>query len=59
MNRRHCPTPAKIRYRDSDAAWAALAGINTGRRTAGRRETACYRCPCRGWHLTSKGRRRV
>ena len=51
----------KIRYRDELGAQIALA--STGRASRGRArpkdEARAYRCPrCKGWHLTSKGRRR-
>lgn len=53
-----CPS-GKTRYRDRIGALLALA--STQRRDGSRRpktEKRAYRCPdCRGWHLTSKGKR--
>lgn len=61
MTRKNTSTCAdgKVRYRDRVAALLALA--NTARVDSARRpktERRAYPCPqCRGWHLTSKGRR--
>jgi epoxyqueuosine reductase QueG len=54
-----CPS-GKTRYRDAIAAKLALA--STARRDGSRRsklESRVYRCDqCKGWHLTSKGKRK-
>lgn len=48
---------AKVRYRTELDAKIALASTNASARKR-RGETAYYRCPqCKGWHLTSSGRR--
>lgn len=54
VERRRCPTPDKVKYRDSAAAALALsrAGRNGHRELKSPRRS--YRCPCGRWHLTSK-----
>lgn len=52
-----CET-GKTRYKDEIAAKLALATIRQKAATV-HEEQRAYRCPfCRGWHLTSKPRRR-
>lgn len=48
----------KVRYRDHLAAKIALASTFRPDKPARRNEVRAYRCPvCKGWHLTSKGKR--
>lgn len=47
----------KVRYRDRIGALLALAAAERSE-SIRRREVRAYPCPkCKGWHLTSKGKR--
>ncbi|CPZ76761.1 Uncharacterised protein [Mycobacteroides abscessus] len=54
-----CPTPTKIRFRDRAAASLAMdrIGDRNGQHFANNL-VRVYRCPCGGWHITSRPARR-
>ncbi|MBN9607839.1 MAG: hypothetical protein BGO26_10220 [Actinobacteria bacterium 69-20] len=53
---KRCPTPWKVRYRNGVTAKIALTKLDRQDKD-GHHEVRAYRCPCGGWHLTSKRER--